>query len=240
MTRVPRGRWARQDKRVIKETKGCQGWWDLKERKVLLDHWVGQGQRVQPGLEVFQGPKGQEGLEADLETLVRKVTLGIQDLLVGTEWQAFRDRQGLRGREEQQVPQGWRGLVVLLDLSALLDLPDYQGCLRLYFLPFQSLLSPLGLLRSLNPQNHLNLPNQQWNKKAPCPGRSSPLWPLLQHPVSSVITESCKIDSETTYDVILLPYCNILSMAHSRLPIWIQKVWRQLLLLLLCFSETQL
>lgn len=198
VTRVPRAQWARQDKRVIKETKGCQGWWDLKERKVLLDRRVGQGQRVQPGLEVFQEPKGQEGLEVDLETLVRKVTLGIQDFLAGTEWQGFQDRQGHRVPEEQQVPQGWRGLVVLLDPSALPVLPGYQGCLRLYFLPFQSLLSPLGLLRSLNPPNHLNLPNQQWNKKAPCPGRSSPLWPLLQHLVSSAITEGYKIDSDTS------------------------------------------
>lgn len=38
VTKGLRGQLAQQDRKVIKETKGHLGWWDLKERKVLLDH----------------------------------------------------------------------------------------------------------------------------------------------------------------------------------------------------------
>lgn len=187
-TRVPRGQWASQDKRVIKETKGCQGWWDLKERKGLPDHQVRQVQRVQPVLGVFQGLKDRGGLEVDLESLVKKVTLGLRGFLVGMDSQGCQGHKGHRGPEDQQDLQGTRGLVALLDPLALQVLQGYQAYLRLHLLHFQSLLSPLSPLRSLNPPNHLNLPNQPRNHKAPCPGRSSPLWSLSQHLVSSMIT----------------------------------------------------
>lgn len=181
VTRVPRDLLARQDKRVIKEIKGCQGWWDLKERKVLLDHQVRQGQKVQLGLEVFQVLKGREDLEVDLETLVKKVTLELRGFLVVMDSQGCQVPKGHRVPEEQQDLQGWRDLVGLLDPSALLVLRGFQGYLRLYLRHFLSLLSPH---RSLNRPNHLNLPNQHRNHKVLCPGRSNPLWPPLQHLVS--------------------------------------------------------
>lgn len=134
VTRVLRGQWARQDKRVIKETKECQDWWDLKERKVLLDHKVRQVQRVHLVLGVFQGLKDQEGLEVDLETLVIKVTLGLRGFLVGMDRQGCKGHKGHRGPEGQQDLQGWMGLGGLLDPSALPVLQGYQGYLHLHLL----------------------------------------------------------------------------------------------------------
>lgn len=134
MKRVPRGQWVRQDKKVIKETKGWQDWWDLKERKVLLDHQARQVQRVHPVLGVFRGLKGLEDLAVDLETLVTKVILGLQGFLVGMDRRGCQDRKGHRGPEEQQDLQGWMGLVGLLDPSALLVFQGYQGYLHLYLL----------------------------------------------------------------------------------------------------------
>ena len=125
VTRALRGQWVRQDKRVIKETKGCQDWQDQKERKVLLDHQARQVQRVRQVLGVFQGLKDQEVLEVDLESPVIKVTLGLRGFLVGMARQGRQDYKGHRGPEEQQDLQGWMGLVGLLDPSAL---PGPQGC----------------------------------------------------------------------------------------------------------------
>lgn len=106
MIRVPRGQWASQDKRVIKETKVCQGWLDLKEKKVLLAHQVPQDQRAQQGHGVFQGLKVREGLEADLEALVKKVTQGLRDFLAGMDNQGYQDHKGHRGTEEHQDLKG--------------------------------------------------------------------------------------------------------------------------------------
>lgn len=53
MIGVLRGQWAKRDKRVIKETKECQDWSDLKENKVQPDHQAQQVQKVQLGLEVL-------------------------------------------------------------------------------------------------------------------------------------------------------------------------------------------
>lgn len=167
---------------------------------MLLDHKVQQGQRVHPGLGVFQGPKDQEGLEVDLEALVKKVMLGLQDFLVGMDSLGCQVHKGHRGSEELQDLQGWMGLVGLLDPSALPVLQGYLGYQRQY-LHFQSLLSLLNLLLPNHPSlpNH-NLPNQQRNRqryqqrnqqknhqrnrKALCPGRSRHLWSQLHHLVS--------------------------------------------------------
>lgn len=78
----PKGQWVRQEKKVIKETEGCQDWWDPKERKVLLDHQVRQVHQVDLELGVFQDLKDREGPVADLEALVTKVNLGHQGFLV--------------------------------------------------------------------------------------------------------------------------------------------------------------
>lgn len=122
---VPKGQLVRQDKRVIKETEGFQDCWDLKERKVLLDHQVQQVHRVHPGLGVFQDLKDPEGPVVDLEVLVTKVTLGHQGFLVGMGRQDYRDHKGHRGPEDQQDHKGHMGLLDLLALQVLQGLLDY-------------------------------------------------------------------------------------------------------------------
>lgn len=102
MTEVLRGQWAKQDKKVIKETKDCSDWWDPKESKVRPALRVLQVQKVQLGHEVFQELKDQEGLVVDLESLVRKVTLGLQGLPVEMEFLEYQDHQGHKGPEDQQ------------------------------------------------------------------------------------------------------------------------------------------
>lgn len=159
MTRVPRGQWVSQDKRAIKETKGCWDWWDLKERKVLLVYQGQQVQRVQPGLGVFPGPKDREGLGADLEILVKRAMRALLGFLVGMDCQGRKELKGHRGPEEQLGLQGWKDLVGPSDPSAPPVLQDFLGYLHLDLQLLQSPHSPLCQLRSLNPPNHLNLQN---------------------------------------------------------------------------------
>lgn len=61
---------------------------------------------MQLGHGVFQGLKVREGLEADLESLVKKATRGLLDFLVGMDNQEYQDHKGHRGPEEQQDLQG--------------------------------------------------------------------------------------------------------------------------------------
>lgn len=189
MTKVPKDQLASQDRRVIKGTRECRGLWDLKERKELPGHQGSKGQRVHLGLGVFQGLRGQEGQEVDLEVLVRKVTLGLQDFRVGMDNQGFQGLKGHRGPEEQQDLQVWKDHVGLLDPLVPLVLQDCQDCLTLHLknqfhlgrllnLITLWLLHPLNHLLNLlkppnkfnplnhpNPLNQLNPPNLQRNHK---------------------------------------------------------------------------
>lgn len=58
---------------------------DLKEKEVLLDHQVQQGQKARLDHGVFQVLRVQEGLEADLVFLEGKVNQGMWDFLVGMD-----------------------------------------------------------------------------------------------------------------------------------------------------------
>lgn len=70
----------------------------------------------------------------DLETLVRKVTLGFQGLLGGMDLPECQDRPGHKGPEEQQDLQVWKDPVGLLDPWALQVLPVSQDFLELPYL----------------------------------------------------------------------------------------------------------
>lgn len=92
-TKDLKGLLARQGQKVIKETKGCQEWLDLRGREVLPDHQVWQGQRVHPDLEASLGLKDLEGLWADLETLEIRETLEFLALQVEMDYQGCQDRR---------------------------------------------------------------------------------------------------------------------------------------------------
>ncbi|CAG5896532.1 unnamed protein product [Menidia menidia] len=129
--KVPRDKWVSQGKRVIKETEACLDQWDLKERKVLLDHQVLLVQKVQWGLGGFKELKDLEGLEVELEIPVRKVSPELLGYPVGMDNLDYQGHKGHRGREGQLDLQAQMGHAGLLDPLALLDLQASQGYLQL-------------------------------------------------------------------------------------------------------------
>lgn len=147
---------------------------------MLLDYQVQLVQRVRLGLEVFQGLKGHEGLEVDLESVGRRAALELQGSLAELDSQGCQDPKDHRAPEELQDLQVWKDHEGLLDLLALLVLQGYQGYLPLYLqcLYLQCLSRQCPYLQCLHHQCLCLQFQSQMNPLRP--SRFSPLLPRLQ------------------------------------------------------------